>query len=242
MAAKPGLPGAAAPKVSLTPELIATIKENLVERGLPPKLYKFSLADEEVIFRPLVLADYATVQDYIQANEGRVRQDDIDYKIIEKGLVWPQELVHHENWERQPAGLQSTLAKQILARSGFFVDEVDQSEFMRVEILTQAEHGPKPEPAVVEALKAKYPWSLRLVQLDGEYFVVRPVARAEWRQITGADAADMDLVTAERACVWSRDYPEAPKFGERVAGVCRSLAEVVMAISGFSSNAQVEEL
>lgn len=243
MSTKAGLPKADSPDPNtLTPELIAELKQMLASRGLPEKLYKFTIGDQEVVFRPLLIGDYVVIQEFIAANDGRVKQDEIDFKICEKATLWPQDLLWHEKWEVQLAGLQSTLSKQVLARSGFFVDEIDQSEFMAVEPLTTVDPGPKPEPAVVQELKARFKFPLKLIQVDGEYFAVRPLSRAEWKVVSAGDAAEMDLAVAERATVWSKESPTAPNFADRVAGTARTISELVMAISGFSSQATVEEL
>jgi hypothetical protein len=242
MPATPGWGTITRQKFELTPEIIDEIKEELVKAGFEPRLFSFKNDGDTFVFRPLYFFDYAEIQAFVKANEGNIKQDDIDRKICEKSIVWPQEVMHPAMWEVQKAGLQSTLAKNVLARSGFIVDEIDQSAYMSVEPLVVVEHGPKPTDEVVQELKAKLNWPLYLVGVDNEWFVVRPISRAEWKALTSAENVDLDLMTAERVCVWSQDYPTPCDFSKRVAGTARTIAEVSMQFSGFNSRSTVEEL
>ncbi len=226
----------------LAPEVIDGLKADLTERGLPAQIYKFVADGDTFVFRPLYRPDWNQIQAFVQDSQGNVRQDDLDRRICEKALLWPEETLHPAVWETQKAGYQGSLAKMVLARSGFFDPEIDQSSYLRVEPLVTVPRGEKPAPEVVETLKAKYNWSLKLVQIDSEYYVVRPLSRGEWKLITSGDDPDVDLAAAERATVWSREYPSKPSFDGKVAGTCRSLSEVIMMLSGFVSQPTVEEL
>jgi hypothetical protein len=226
-----------------TPEIAAELKNALQVSGLPIKLYKVNFDNETYIIRPLMLRDWLEVQKFIQSNNGQLRQDQIDRKVVELGLVWPQEIIHPLRWEIQRAGLQKSLADQIMARSGFIVGDVDQSEFLKVEPLTTMETGPRPTPEVVEELKEQTDWPLKLVFLDGEYFVIRPLSRAEWTVLTKmGDGTDVDVATCEKVCVWSKEFPEKPSFDDRVGGCASTLSALTMQFSGFNSQPQIEEL
>lgn len=232
-------------KYELTPEIVEQLKQLMVENGLEPKIYKFVNDGDTLVFRPLIFEDYAEIQMYVKSNEmngGAVGQDDIDRMICNKGILWPGEVVNPSFWDLQKAGLQGTLAKQILARSGFIVNDIDQSAYMSVEPLVVLPSGPKPDENVVSELKAKYTWNLHLVLCEGEYYVVRPINRAEWRALTTAETADLDLLTAEKVVVWCKDFPNPVDFGTRAAGVARTIAEISMAMSGFNNRSVVEEL
>lgn len=227
----------------LTPALIEEIKAEMAQYGLPPRLFKYTCEGRAIVWRPLFRFDWNEINAFVQSNNGNVRQEDVDRKICEKAICWPQDITSPFHWDFQPAGLQSSLAKQVLSRSGFFDPEIDQSAYLKVEPLTTVERGPKPDEKIVAELKGKFPnWALKLVCIEGDHYVVRPLNRAEWKKISGTDDADLDLATAERATVWSREYPATPNFADRVAGTVRTLSEVIMRISGFVSEASVEEL
>lgn len=232
-------------KYELTPEIVEELKGLLVEHGLDPRIYKYVNDGDTIVFRPLMFFDYTDIQGWVKSNEtngGTIGQDEIDRKICEKGLVWPGDFANPMIWDVQKAGLQSTLSKQILARSGFIVNEIDQSEYMSVEPLVTLPVSPKPDDDTIAELKKKYNWSLHLVLCEGEYYVVRPLSRQEWRALTSAETADLDLLTAERVTVWCKDYPSPCNFGDRVAGVARTIAEISMGLSGFNNRVVVEEL
>jgi hypothetical protein len=232
-------------KYELTAEIVEQLKKLLVENGLEPKIYKFINDGDTMVFRPLMFSDYTDIQAFVKSNEANgsaVSQDDIDRMICDKGIVWPGEVVNPSFWDLQKAGLQSTLAKQILARSGFIVNEIDQSAYMSVEPLITVSSGPKPSEDVVAELKKKHNWNLHLVLSEGEYYVVRPICRQEWRALTSAETADLDLLTAEKVTVWCKDFPIPVDFSSRAAGVARTIAEISMAMSGFNNRSVVEEL
>lgn len=229
-------------KHELTPEIVEELKRLLEASNLEPKIYKFVNDGDTIVFRPLMFFDYQEIQAYVKTNGENVSQDDVDRKICEKALMWPGELANPMFWEVQRAGLQSTLAKQVLARSGFIVNDIDQSGYMSVEPLVTTAVGTKPDEAMVKALKDKYNWALHLVLCEDEYYVVRPISRAEWRALTAAETADLDLMTAERITVWSKDFPNPCNFSERPAGVARTISEVSMGLSGFNNRSSVEEL
>ena len=230
-------------KVELTPELIQAQKKALEQQGIPPKIYKFSFDGDTFVFRPLYRSDWNRIQAFIRDNQNTISQDAIDQKICEYGIVFPDIVGNPVLWEVQRAGFQSNLAKQILGKSGFFDPDLDQSDLLKVEPLGTSERGPKPAEEVVTELKTKYNWNLRLVLVGDEYYVIRPLSRGEWKKIQQEDEADLDLLSAERATVWSKDYPQKPSFEDKLAGTVRSVAEVIMQASGFTGQApQVEEL
>lgn len=229
-------------KYELTPEIIDELKQALAANGFNEKIYKFANDGDTIVFRPLLHLDYQEIQAWVKANGDNLGQDEIDKAICQKALVWPGELLNPIVWDVQKAGMQSTLSKQVLARSGFIVPDVDQSEYMSVVPLVTLTNGPKPSDEAVVELKNKYNWALHLVLCEGEYYVVRPINRAEWRALTTAETADLDLLTAEKVTVWSKDYPGPVDFSMRAAGVARTIAEVSMGLSGFNNKAIVEEL
>jgi hypothetical protein len=226
----------------LTPEVIEDAKIALEACGLPPVIYKFENEGDVFVFRPLYRRDWLEIDEYVQANQNTVRQESVDLKICEKAIVWPGELLDPIHWDFLRAGYQSTLAKFILSRSGFFDDTIDQSQYMRIEPLSTVEMGPKPGPEVIDQLKKQHNWALKLVQIDSEYFVVRPLKRLEWKTISSAEDTDLDLITAEAVTVWSKEYPHKPNFGDKLAGTVRALSQIIMEISGFNIRPVVEAL
>lgn len=239
------LPGLAdCPKVA-DAATIAAIKQAAFEAGLGDKLYSFQLDDQQVVFRPLMRGDWNEIQAFVQTHRGQVTPEALEQKVCEKAILWPIQIVHPLHWERQRAGLQRTLAQYIQARSGFIDENLDQSAYMKFEPLYTLEVGPKPDPQVVEELKASNPdWPLKLVMIEGDYYVIRPISRSEWRSITSAgEDQDYNLLTAQRAVVWSKEYPEKPNFNDKVGGLVPTLADAIMAFSGFLlTQPVVEEL
>lgn len=234
----------AAKKQPLTPEIIEAMKEAMVAHGLPPKIYKFEIDKDVFVFRPLFRADWNEINGFIQANQGNVKQEDVDRRVCERGILWPEHVMMPMIWDFQRAGVQSTLAKHILGRSGFFDPDLDQRDYLKIEPIANVERGPKPSPEVVVELKGRFPtFALKGVYIDGEYYVVRSLSRAEWKMLsTDSDDVDLDLTTAERATIWSTDFPNPPNFGARLAGTVRALSEVIMQASGFLVQPVIEEL
>jgi hypothetical protein len=242
MATRPANPQPAAPQ-ELTPELIEKIKEYLVASELPPVIYKFVSDQQVIVFRPLYKPDWEEVQDFVDSNTGGVRQDLVDELICQKAICWPGDILEPQKWAVQKAGLQVSLAKMIVARSGFFDEDLDQSSYLRVEPLVAASPAVQPDPALVAELKSNYPWPLKGVTIEGEYYVVRPLTRDEWKALPKQDSGqDADLTACMVATLWSSDYPKKPDFNNRLAGTNRVLAEVIMAASGFMVQPSVEEL
>lgn len=229
-------------KYDLTPEVIEELKKALQVNGYSEKIYKFDNDGDTIVFRPLFAPDYQDIQAWVKTKGDTTSQDEIDWMVCQKAIVWPGELTNPVMWDVQKAGIQSSLAKNILARSGFIVPDIDQSSYMSVTPLVVVPHGPKPSAAAVGELKEKYNWSLQLVDCEGEYYVIRPINRAEWRALTTSETADLDLLTAEKVTVWSKDYPGPVDFSVRAGGVARTVAEESMRISGFSQQVTVEEL
>lgn len=232
-------------KYELTQDIIDNLKKLIASHGLEPKIYKFTFDGDVLLFRPLYRADWNEIQAYIRANKNDVPKDDLDRMICERCLLWPEEIMHPGLWEIQRAGIQESLADECLFRSGFFDPTRDnQGEIMKVETLSTIEPGPRPTPEQIAELKAKYNWPMKLVFINGDYYVVRPLNRGEWKLIQTSEDPDPDMLIVERACVWSRNYPNGPDFSDKVAGTVRSLSSVVVEISGLlvDNRPTVEEL
>lgn len=235
-------------KYELTDEIIAGLKAALVKEGLPDKLYRFTFggkSQDVILFRPLLRDEWEKrVEAYKQANPN-LTQDQWDERICSEGLVWPADMLEPSRWGIQPAGYQPTLSANIQARSGFIQQEVDQADYMLVEPLSTVERGPKPDAKVIEKLKAENPWPLRLLLLGDEYFIYRPINRAEYKLIHGKDEVDPALATCQRATLWSKEYPEKPNWEgtHKLAGVVNTLYQLIMLASGTDTALMtVEEL
>jgi hypothetical protein len=232
-------------KVELTPEIVAQIKKELADQGLPTKIYKFVFDGDEFVFRPLYKKDWNRIQAHAKEFESTFTPDDLDEKICQTGVIFPDTMFHPIQWQVQRAGYSGSLAKLVLAKSGFYDPDVDQSDILSVEALGEVEKDPKPTDEIVAELKEKFPnWAstLKLVNVGDEYFVVRPITRGEWKGVQQDPRGDSDLATVERACVWSREYPEKPKYADKMAGTIRAISEVVMHISAFMVQGTVEPL
>lgn len=228
----------------LTPQVVDAIKQALQDIGLPPKVYKFTVDDKVIVFRPLYRSDWLEIEQFLLTNNEQVRQDALDEKICQMAICWPREITLPIHWERQLAGVQMALARQIRGRSGFILPDMpEQADYIRVDPLTTVEPGPKPTPETIDQLKVEYSiWSLKQVFIDGDYYVVRPLNRGEWRQVPNPEEGDAELFVAQRGTVWSRDYPNEPNFAGRIAGTVNTLSQVIMQISGFVNAPLIEEL
>ena len=133
--ASPDLPTRAVyrKKIVATPEEIELAKSTLVSLGYPDELYKVTIEGDEFIFRPLLGRDWAELRAFIEANIANLDNDLYLEKICERGLVFPDISSDPMQWDLQRAGCQSTIAKQILAHSGFLDPDIDQSEYIKIE-------------------------------------------------------------------------------------------------------------
>jgi hypothetical protein len=237
------LPVVTRESASLTPEIVEDLKARLIQYGLPPVLYKVSLNDLTVVFRPLYWRDQRELDAFERMNTGQITISDMQEKICERAVLWPEDMTEPVRWQTQLAGLQELLTNQVRARSGYLTRDTDQSAYLTIEPLTTVDPGRKPTDVEVAELKSRYNWALKLVGLEGEWYVVRPISRAEMKILDPNTDPDVNLHCCERAVVWSKSYPEKVDFGESMlAGVPDSLSDVIMQISAFGSRPTVEAL
>lgn len=232
----------------LTPELVEQMKEYLVSQGLPPTLHKATFGKDVFVFRPLYRRDWASLQSFQQSNPN-ARLDMVDQKVCEMALLWPETAVNPILWDLQPAGYQQTLARFISAKSGFIDTELDGGAGFFVEPLVVSDPTPRPDEAVIEALKGKYRrQNLTLVSILDEHFVVRALNRTEWKGLVGqANSPDFETKVAERGTVWSSidgegDGANPINFNDKLAGIPKTLSQVIMESSGFAQAPVVETL
>lgn len=242
------LPTAPRVQLELTPKIVEQIKRELSAAGLPTKIYKMTFDGDVFVFRPLYRRDWNRIQAFLRDNQKAFSEELFNRKVCEAAVIFPDTMFHPLQWEQQRAGYADTLAKFVMAKSGFFDPNVDQSDLLSVEPLDEPQPALRPDAAVIEALKEKFaswPRGLKLAQVGDDWFMTRPLTRGEWKQIQKASAAgeeeDQDLAIVQRALI----YPPNPNLEESLAGAIRALAAVILESSGFALDpvvTAVEEL
>jgi hypothetical protein len=248
MSETPELPVVTRQQLQLTSKIVEQIKAELVASGLPPKIYKMTFDGDTFVFRPLYRPDWNRIQAFLRDNQKAFSEELVNRKVCEAAVIFPDTMFHPTQWDLQRAGYADTLAKFVMAKSGFFDPNVDQSDILSVEPLDEPQPGLKPDEATLAALREKYaswPRGLKLAQVGDDWYVTRPLTRGEWKAIQKAtergEEEDQDLAIVQRALI----YPPSPKLEDSLAGAIRALAAVILESSGFALDpvvAAVEEL
>lgn len=206
------------------------------------RIYKVNVCDADYIIRPLYKADWDRITQMAKDNPS-IELVDIDDKIVDIALLDPRPDIQTGGWATFPAGVISTLAKHISAKSGFIGPELAGWQSLFTEPIHVEKEAVKPTDDEVAELKARVAKKMTLVGIDTDYFVVRPITRQEWRHVMRQVASDttqaeQDALIAEKVTVWPKkiDWDELP------AGYATTLAQSAMEISGYTGATSVEEL
>lgn len=217
----------------LTEEQIAQLKEDY------GRIYKVCVAGVDYVIRPMFKVDWDIVMLMLKDNPN-MGTPDMDDKIVDRCLICPRPDVATGGWSTIPAGVPSTLSKMISVKSGFIVPELSDASDFSVEPLFEESVYEKPDEEEVKKLKKLCPFDLKLVGIGGEWFVVRPITRAEWRYITknATDEGEQDIKVVQKTVLW----PKGIDWNDKPAGYCDTLAQLTMNISGYAGPSTVEEL
>lgn len=220
----------------LTPEYIEQLKE---QHG---KIYKVKAADIDFVIRPLYKDDQQVLNDLVKTN-ANLTQADFDDKVVDLALVGPRADHSKGGWAALPAGIVPTLSTFIQAKSGYIVQDAPDSLGIKVENLGKTVVFTRPTQEEIDELKAVCPFQLRLVTIEGEYFIIRPVTRQEFRMAMNksqesGDALSRDEEISKKVVMW----PKKLDWSGKPVGYPETLTNFALGISGYSLDAEVEEL
>jgi hypothetical protein len=217
----------------LTEEIIASLKEQVSNRPL----YKKTLFGQDFVFTYINREEYAKIQRWIDENGQGVRLSDIEEKIVDYALLWPQ--LAPPDWATLPAGAIPTLAKHIQEKSYLDASGMNDFEDLDVEDLTEMPTVQVLTDKDKEALKKKYSYPMRAVTIGNSTYVIRPMLRPEYSSLQKLPREmDGEVEGVKRCLIW----PENVDWSATGAGVPTILAAQIMLLSGFSDPSKVEEL
>ena len=227
-------------RVTVTDESIVAAKAALARMGYPDDLYKVTIAKDTYLIRPLIIRDWIEVKSFIQSDSPNLYNDAFLERVCQKAVIVPDIAGNPILWGLQKAGVQMTLARHILARSGFLDQEMDQSDYMDIEFITADSPHRAPTPEETEQVKAANPGvPLSRVLVCNRHFIIKPITRIQWKTVraNAKTEADAEMKISEVGCVWSEDYPQTPNFDEALAGIPTVLSSIICNQSGFGSKA-----
>jgi hypothetical protein len=220
--------------VELTEDRIAELK------GIFGKLYKVPIEEYEFVIRPIYPEEWNVIRKIIDANPG-MAMEELNEKITNIGLVGPVPDAAMGAWTTLPAGLPTTLAMWIRAKSGFMVPELD-SAMPIITPIGGITKPTKPEDKEIEDIKSKCPFAIKQLAFEDDIFVIRPITRQEWRTIVqdaqAGDATIRDEGVCKRCVLW----PKAINWDKKPAGYCETVANYILSISGYNLTSEVTEL
>jgi len=220
-------------KQELTEGIIANLKEQVSGRPL----YKKTLFGQDFVFTYINREEYAKIQRWIDDNGQGVRLSDIEEKIVDYALLWPQ--LAPPDWATLPAGAIPTLAKHIQEKSYLDTSGMNDFEDLDVEDLTEITTEQVLKDKDREALKKKYSYPMRAITIGNSTYVIRPMLRPEYSSLQKLPREmDGEVEGVKRCLVW----PENVDWSTTGAGVPTILAAQIMLLSGFSDPSKVEEL
>jgi hypothetical protein len=217
----------------LTKEQIAGLKKSF------GRIYKVRVCDEDYLVRRLYKPDWDAVNK-LKRDNPQVSFADIDEKVVNTALIGPLPDIANGGWAALPAGVVPTLSMFIRAKSGFVVPELSEESNITVEPLDEEETEPaRPDAATIAALKASTTFKLKLLGIEDQMFVVRPVTRVEWKQVLKTEnQTDQDMAVCAKSVMW----PKSVNWDDQPAGFCDTITQFVLSISGYSAPSAVEEL
>lgn len=220
------------PKQELTKDIIEELKKKNEGRAL----FKKEVAGQEYVITPLTREKYQDISEWSSKNPN-IKMSAYDEKIVESGLLWPQ--IHPTEEPTLLAGLYPTLAEIIKEKSLLTAPDGDFSKLYTCESLKDKDDEPSPTQDDIDKIKSSSPWPLHLVHVRGEHYIVRPLLRHEWNQLSSLpENMDTDVECCNRCVSW----PSKPNWGGKEAGIPSVLSRHIMLISGFSQDGDVTEL
>lgn len=201
------------------------------------RLFKIDVCGTTYLCRLLYKQDWDAVTK-MRADNPRLTMAEFDEKIVGACVLGPLPAPEEGGWATRPAGVTPTLSQVIRAKSGFIVPEAEEYSTINTEDVGDQEEAARPSEEEIAALQAMSQYPLKGISFGSDYFVVRGVARLEFKQIIQGDPEDQDMLTAEKAVLW----PKKVDWAKKPAGYCDTISQFVMAISGFSGPTAVEDL
>lgn len=213
-------------------------KEQIDElRSKHGPIFKTTICDTTYLCRLIYKPDWDIVCKLRDDNPNGVSQSEIDEKIVNMALLGPHPTIDSGGWAGAPAGVIPTLAGLIRYKSGFYTPEIGENVI--VEDFDEEVEMTRPDDQTVAALKVNARFGLKGIGINKDYFVVRPITRVELKQIMQAsDQFDQDRNVVEKAVLW----PKGVDWDTKGAGYCDTIAQYVIAISGYSAPSVVEDL
>lgn len=228
-----------------TPDIGEKLKEHLQSLGLPDTLYLFEHEEDTFVLKPLTRKEHLEIKQGLKPDaEGNIDFDAFYQKVCEYCVAWPDIVFDPILWDMSRAGYQSSIAREVLLRSGF-PDFESGFTLTEVRPLDDWKEDDLPNDEVLASLKAEYPGRLSLVTVGSTHYVIRPVTRLEWKTIQSncADLDDAKLTISERATVWSSKYgTDKIAFGNVEAGVVEALFNEISTLSCFNIRPTVQKI
>lgn len=206
------------------------------------KVYKVKAADIDFVIRPLYKDDQVVLNDLVKTNEN-LTQADFDDKVVDLGLVGPRPDYSKGGWVALPAGIVPTLSTFIQAKSGYIVQDAPDALSVKIEKIGKQDVFSKPSQEDIDKIKQSCPFQLRLISIEGEYYVIRPVTRQEFRSAMAksqesADVLSRDEEIAKKVTMW----PKNTDWDKKPVGFPETIANFALGISGYNLDAEAEEL
>lgn len=194
-------------------------------------VYKVRIAGQEFYFRPIMRHEMLQIQEWMRNNpDATVGQ--MDEKVVEYCLLSPDWKI--SDFLAMPAGVLSTLSRQIQDKSGFDDDPPTEELFNNLQL-------PDLTPEKLEEIKRTVP-RFAIVTFRNFKFVVRAVNRLEWDRLQRAMAlkndADPDLELA-RICLL---HPDPELLETLPAGYVLAISGAALRVSGFNEEPEIEEV
>jgi len=205
-------------------------------------IYQIEVADIPFIIRPLYPEDWASIVQLLTDNP-KLTQSDFDDKIVEAGLIGPLPDLSKGGWAALPAGISPTLSMHIRAKSGFMVPELADIATITAKPLGSVIQKPGPSQEELDKLKPTCPFTLHQLEIENYTFIVRPITRQEWRvaaakAINEGDEEAKNLAVASRVVLW----PKKVSWDKEVAGLCETITQYVLTISGYTAQPTATKL
>jgi hypothetical protein len=210
-------------------------KEQIEElKNIHGPLFKTTICDTVYLCRRLYKQDWQIIMQ-MRSDNPRIPLSEIDEKIVNMCTVAPAPEIGV--WATKEAGVVPSLSMVIRAKSGFAVPELDA--YPVVDDTEAVSEPTKPTAEEMAALKIAFTQSLKGVQVENDYYVIRGIMRNEFKQIISkTEQIDQDEEIANRAVIW----PKSVDWSTRGAGHCDSISQLVLSISGFNGPTLVEDL
>lgn len=214
-----------------TPEQLADLKS---KNG---PMFKTTLCGVTYLCKLLYSPDWNIISQLREDNP-KMSYAEIDERIVSTALIAPIPSMEDGGWSAVPAGVIPSLSALIRAKSGFSVPELPESMPITEDLDNDVEME-KPDEKTLAALKANARYGLKGIAINNDYYVVRPITRVEFKQVMQTkDQSEQDRGIVEKVVMW----PKGVNWDEKGAGYCDTIAQYVLAVSGYAGPSAVEDI